>query len=101
MVTNSQPATPAASNSVAASLASFPTLWINEIQADNLNGITNRAGQRAPWIEIFNAGSNSVSLNGIHLANNYTNLLQWPFPANASMRLGRRWARRSPATAAI
>jgi len=78
-------ATPDATNSVAASLAPFPTLWINELQADNLNGITNSAGQRTPWIELFNPGSNSVSLSGIYLANNYTNLLQWPFPTNASI----------------
>jgi len=81
-------ATPAKRNSVAASLAPFPTLWINEIQADNLNGITNSAGQRVPWVELFNPGSNAVSLNGIYLANNYTNVLQWPFPTNASIGAG-------------
>lgn len=80
--------TPDASNSVAATIAPFPTLWINELQADNLNGITNRAGQRVPWLELFNPGSNSISLNGIFLANNYTNLLQWPFPTNASIGAG-------------
>ncbi len=78
-------ATPDAANSVAAALTPFPSLWINEIQADNLTGITNRAGQRVPWIEIFNPGSNSISLNGIYLANNYTNLAQWPFPTNAGI----------------
>ena len=77
--------TPDASNSVAGSLTPFQSLWINEMQADNLNGITNRAGQRVPWIELFNPGSNSVSLKGIYLANNYTNLVQWPFPTNASI----------------
>jgi hypothetical protein len=80
-----QTRTPNASNSVATSLAPFPSLWINEIQADNLNGLTNRAGQREPWIEIFNPGSNSISLNGIFLASNYTNLMQWPFPTNATI----------------
>jgi hypothetical protein len=80
--------TPDVSNSVAASLTPFPSLWINEIQADNLNGITNRAGQRVPWIELFNPGSNSIALNGIYLANNYTNLMQWAFPTNASINAG-------------
>jgi hypothetical protein len=78
-------ATPGAPNSVAASLTPFPTLSINEIQVDNLNGITNSAGQRVPWVEIFNPGASAVSLNGIYLANNYTNLLQSAFPANASI----------------
>ena len=81
-------ATPNAANSVASSLTPFPTLWINELQADNLNGITNGIGQRAPWIELFNPGSNNVSLSGIYLANNYTNLLQWPFPTNATIAAG-------------
>ncbi|HEY5911572.1 MAG TPA: lamin tail domain-containing protein [Verrucomicrobiae bacterium] len=76
-------ATPAAANSVAATLPAFPPLWINEIQADNLTGITNRAGQRAPWIEVFNPTANPVPLNGVYLANNFTNPMQWPFPANA------------------
>jgi hypothetical protein len=81
-------ATPSAANSVAASLTPFPTLWLNEVQADNLNGITNRAGQRAPWLELFNPGTNLISLGGLYLANNYTNLLQWPFPTNASISAG-------------
>ncbi len=81
-------ATPDAPNSVAAALAPFPPLWINELQADNLNGITNRAGQHAPWLEIYNPGTNVVSLNGLYLANNYTNLLQWAFPSNASIKAG-------------
>jgi regulation of enolase protein 1 (concanavalin A-like superfamily) len=80
--------TPNALNSVAAALPAFPTLWLNEIQADNLNGITNRAGQRVPWLEIFNPGASAVSLNGIFLANNYSNLLQWPFPTNATIGAG-------------
>ena len=81
-------ATPAASNSAAVSLPPFPGLWINEVQADNLNGITNRAGQRGAWLEIFNPGTNAVSLAGLYLANNYTNLLQWVFPTNVSVGAG-------------
>src|SRR5439155_1323246 len=43
-------ATPGTSNSVFAALAPFPPLWLNELQAENLTGITNSAGQRSPWI---------------------------------------------------
>jgi hypothetical protein len=77
------PATPGASNSVYAALPPFPPLWINELQADNLTGVTNGAGQRAPWLELYNQGTNAVPLSGLCLANNYTNLTQWAFPANA------------------
>jgi hypothetical protein len=81
-------ATPDARNSVTASLTPFPSLWINELQADNLNGITNRAGQHTGWLELYNPSTNILSLNGLYLANNYTNLLQWAFPTNASINAG-------------
>jgi hypothetical protein len=81
-------ATPDAPNSVAASQTPFPPLWLNELQADNLTGITNKAGQHTGWLELFNPGSNVVSLNGLYLADNYTNLLQWAFPSNAVINAG-------------
>ena len=81
-------ATPGERNSVAAALVPFPPLWINEVQPDNLTGLTNRAGQHTGWLELFNPGTNAVSLNHLYLANTYTNLLQWAFPTNASMTAG-------------
>ena len=41
------------------SLAPFPSLWINEVQADNLTGITNSAGQHTGWLELYNPSTNS------------------------------------------
>jgi hypothetical protein len=81
-------ATPGQPNSVATSLTPFPSLWLNELQADNLNGITNRAGQHTAWLELYNPGTNRIPLKGLYLANNYTNLLQWAFPTNASIAAG-------------
>jgi hypothetical protein len=34
-----------------------------------------------PWVELYNAGSESLSLDGWHLTDNYANLTQWVFPA--------------------
>jgi hypothetical protein len=82
------PTTPGASNSVATPLAAFPSLWLNELQADNLSGITNRAGQRTAWLELYNPSTNALPLNGLYLANNYTNLTQWAFPTNAVINPG-------------
>ncbi|HWD18992.1 MAG TPA: lamin tail domain-containing protein [Verrucomicrobiae bacterium] len=82
------PATPGAANSVATVLAPFPTLWINELEANNLSGLTNSAGQRAPWIEIYNPGSNAVSLAGLYLDTNYTTLTNWSFPAGTTIAAG-------------
>ena len=82
------PPRPDAPNSVAASLTPFPPLWINEVQADNLTGITNSAGQHTGWLELYNPSTNVISLNGLYLANNYTNLLQWAFPVDAVINPG-------------
>ncbi len=78
-------ATPGTANAVTASLAAFPTLRINEAQPENSSGIMDRFGEREPWIEIFNHGTNAVSLNGVYLAQSYTNLTQWAFPTTASI----------------
>jgi hypothetical protein len=83
------PASPSRLNSAAASLTPFPSLWINELQADNLTGITNHAGQHTGWLELYNPSTNVIPLSGLYLANNYTNLLQWAFPSNAVINAGR------------
>ncbi|HWH69943.1 MAG TPA: lamin tail domain-containing protein, partial [Candidatus Sulfotelmatobacter sp.] len=81
-------ATPGVANSVAGTLSTFPSLWLNEVQPENLTGLTNRAGQRTPWLELYNPGTNTLALEGLYLANNLTNLLQWAFPAGASLSPG-------------
>ncbi|MGO8701105.1 MAG: lamin tail domain-containing protein [Limisphaerales bacterium] len=67
-------ATPDATNNVATSLPVFPPLWINEVEPDNLTGLTNSAGEPAPWLELFNPSTNTVALGGLYLGCNYTNL---------------------------
>jgi len=79
---------PGAANNVLASLPAFPPLWLNELQADNLTGITNSAGQRGPWLELFNPTTNIVSLNGLYLSTNYASLTAWPFPSGAVINPG-------------
>ncbi len=81
-------ATPDAFNSVADTLPAFPPLWLNELQADNLTGITTAAGAHAPWVELYNPSSNAVSLAGLCLANTYSNLTQWAFPAGSVINPG-------------
>ena len=81
-------ATPGAANTVVTNLPAFPALWLNEIQPQNLTGLTNRAGQPAPWIELYNAGTNDVPLGGLYLSDNYTNLTNWMFPAGAVINPG-------------
>ncbi|MGA2174894.1 MAG: lamin tail domain-containing protein, partial [Verrucomicrobiota bacterium] len=80
--------TPGASNSVATNLPAFPPLWINEVEPDNLTGLTNSAGQHAPWLELYNPGTNTVALTGLYLTGSYTNLANWAFPAGAAISPG-------------
>jgi hypothetical protein len=81
-------ATPDAPNSVVATLTPFPSLWINEVEPDNLTGITNSAGQCAPWLEIFNPSTNTVALTGLYLTDDYSNLTNWAFPDGATVSPG-------------
>src|ERR1019366_4158208 len=78
-------ATPGASNSISATLPAFPELWLNEVQAGNVTGPTNNVGAHTPWVEIFNSGTNALSLAGCYLSDSYTNLTKWAFPTNASI----------------
>ncbi len=73
--------TPGATNSVRATLTPFPPLWLNELLVFNTNGIMDNFSEREPWIELFNRGSNVVSLSGLFLTDNLSNLTQWAFPA--------------------
>lgn len=82
------PYSPGTANSVAGGLAPFPTLWLNEVQPLNLTGPLDNAGDREPWIELFNAGTNAVSLAGLYLSNDPTNLLAWPFPPDVTIEAG-------------
>ena len=81
-------ATPGLANSSAANRAPFPPLWINEILPDNAGGLADNAGEREPWVEIYNAGSNAVNLSGWFLSDSYTNLTRWAFPSDAVIGAG-------------
>jgi hypothetical protein len=84
-VTPPTPATPGMSNSIAATMTEYPPLWLNEVQPLNTNGITDRFGEREPWVELYNSGTNPVSLDGLFLADSYTNLAQWAFPTGLTI----------------
>ena len=58
------------------------------MEPDNLTGITNSAGQHAPWLELFNPSTNTVALTGLFLSTNYSDLTNWAFPSGASISPG-------------
>ncbi|HTH46518.1 MAG TPA: lamin tail domain-containing protein [Candidatus Limnocylindria bacterium] len=80
--------TPGTTNSVVAALPEFPPLWINEVLPHNTGGILDSTGAPEPWLELVNRGSLPVSLDGWSLANTYTNLGQWTFPAGTVIAPG-------------
>lgn len=84
-------ATPNATNSVRAIFAAFPQLWLNEIQALNQSGPADSAGDRDPWVEVYNSSTNqTLSLTGLFLTDDLANLQKWAFPANALLPPGGR-----------
>ena len=82
------PATPGAPNSVTALLPPYPAVWLNELQTLNTAGLSDRQGEHEPWVELFNPGSASVSLEGFFLSDHYTNLTRWAFPSGATLDPG-------------
>ncbi len=86
------PYTPGTANSIRSTLPAFPTVWLNEVLPENLpvgtNHVGDRFGDSDPWVELYNGGSNVVNLSGWSLADNYTNLAAWSFPANTLLQPG-------------
>jgi hypothetical protein len=72
--------TPGRVNAVAQALTPFPSLWLNEVLPNNPSGPVDNAGERDPYVEIFNSGDAPVSLDGLFLTDSFTNLTRWPFP---------------------
>ncbi|MBI5383807.1 MAG: lamin tail domain-containing protein [Verrucomicrobia bacterium] len=92
-------ATPGAPNSVAATLPAFDPVWLNEVQVESFGGLLDNAGDADPWLELHNAGEMPVSLDGYFLADNFTNLAQWPLPAGTTLAPGEHkliWADGEP-----
>jgi hypothetical protein len=79
---------PNTNNSVFGTMPTYPQVWLNEVQVNNVHGPADRFGQHGAWIELYNSDTNAIDLSGYYLANNYTNLLQWQFPPGAMIQPG-------------
>jgi hypothetical protein len=82
------PFSPGAPNTGSASLPPYPLLWLSEVQPDNASTVADNFGDNDPWLELYNGGASTLSLDGYFLANNYSNLTQWAFPAGATINAG-------------
>jgi hypothetical protein len=54
---------------------------ISEFLASNSNGLADENGDRPDWIELHNAGTNTVNLDGWFLTDSAANLTKWRLPA--------------------
>lgn len=70
------------------SLPPLPELWINEIQPRNVQTQSDAAGEYDAWIELYNAGPDSLMLEEFRLSTDTANLQQWAFPDGAILRAG-------------
>ncbi|HOW67881.1 MAG TPA: lamin tail domain-containing protein [Verrucomicrobiota bacterium] len=80
--------TPGTANSVRKTLGPLPTLWLNEVLSENTRGLPDAAGEREPWIELFNSGIRPVNLEGFYLSSSFSDLSLWEFPAGTLIQPG-------------
>ena len=90
--TNVASYTPGTTNSVRVSIAAFPTLWLNELTPVNSatlsNAVADRFGEYEPWVELYNGGTNAISLANFYLTTNYTQPTLWAFAGGATLQPG-------------
>lgn len=53
---------------------------INEVLADNENGIVDENDQNEDWVELYNESDEEVDLSGFFLTDRYGNPRQWEIP---------------------
>ncbi len=61
---------------------------INEYTCSNLNLHLDEYGNYEDWIELYNAGSESVNLDGYHLTDNPENLAKYQIPSGITIEPG-------------
>lgn len=69
-------------------MTDLPPLELTEIQPENPAGIADGQGHRVPWVELFNAGTNTVALDDFRLGGETANPRSWAFPAGATLLPG-------------
>src|ERR1043165_5648603 len=68
----------------AASQEADSQVMINEYSCSNTS-ITDNFGDTPDWVELYNAGSSSVSLAGYYISDKTTNPTKWAIPAGVTI----------------
>lgn len=61
---------------------------INEYSAANLDGVTDNYGEHEDWVELYNAGTTTLSLEGYFLSDDPAEPEKWQFPAGIVIEPG-------------
>ncbi len=64
------------------------SIAINEIVASNASGLADEDGDTEDWIELYNYGTEAVSLEDWGLSDDYDNPFRWVFPAGVVIEPG-------------
>ncbi len=75
-------------NTAAAAEEPRPVVMISEVMASNDSVATYQGAGYSDWIEVYNAGSESVDLGGWGLSDNPEKAGKWQFPAGTILRAG-------------
>ena len=57
-----------------------PAVLITEFCVHNGRGLRDQDGDHSDWIELYNAGTHPVNLEGWHLTDSFLDLTKWRFP---------------------
>ena len=55
-------------------------LVINELMASNSTTVSDSENEYDDWIELYNTSENAISLDGLFLSDEISNLSKWPLP---------------------
>ena len=64
----------------AAASQDTPQIVINEVQSSNRSTFADEDGDYEDWVELFNAGPDTVNLNGFGLTDREGDFFRWVFP---------------------
>ncbi|MEL6863108.1 MAG: CotH kinase family protein [Bacteroidota bacterium] len=59
----------------------FGQLYINEACSQNKTILLDEFGESSDWLELYNAGSSAINLQGYHLSDDQNDPDRWTFPA--------------------
>lgn len=78
----------ALANALLLSFAVQAQVIINEYCAANMDGLTDNYGEHEDWVELYNAGTSTINLEGYFLSDNPNKPDKWQFPAGITIEPG-------------